>query len=358
MNSRRTILLALAVVCASMAVAAGESTPQPQEPIQAESESASAPLAALARLAGGQWRGTIKLLDGSVIRARHIYEWGLGGKILKSKTYGAFGERPEALVYEGLFAWQPEKKAIAFQEVAAYGGTNEGTIEPEGNALHYLWTQYSSSGAEVFKETLVFPDNDHYTSEAYKKTEDGWEKFTAESSFRREPLDPMAAGRVLRKAVTLDAPLAEVWKAWTTSEGAKSFFGPGARVEATPGGPFEIYFSLNAPEGLRGSEHCKVHSVVPMKLLAFTWNQPPIIPALRDVHTLVTLRFEELSPGRVRVEMTHSGWGVGEDWDKAYAYFDRAWDAVLGNLHYRFAVGPVDWPDGNFRVAQQPVATN
>jgi uncharacterized protein YndB with AHSA1/START domain len=352
MNTRRALLLVAALFCGSLAAGAGEPAPQPQAAAQANPAAVADPLAPLARLVGGQWRGEIKLLDGAVIRARHVFEWGLGGKILKSKTYGAFSDRPEQLVYEGLFAWHPEKKKITFQEVAAYGGTNEGTIEPEGNALHYHWTQSSSSGATIFKETLIFPDNDHYTSEAYKQTENGWEKFTLSSSFRREALDSMTAGRTLRKAVTVEAPLAEVWNAWTTTEGVKTFFGPGARVEAAPGGPFEIYFSLNAPEGLRGSERCKVHSVVPMKLFAFTWNQPPIIPALRDVQTLVVLRLEEVAPGKVRVEMTHSGWGVGEDWDKAYAYFDRAWDAVLGNLQYRFTVGPVDWPEGRFRVAQ------
>ena len=76
------------------------------------------------------------------------------------------------------------------------------------------------------------------------------------------------------------------------------------------------------------------------------------------MHTVVFLRFEEMGPGRTRLVLRHSGWGVGEEWDKAYAYFDRAWDAVLGNLRYRFAVGPVDWPGGTFRVAQLPAKVN
>ena len=352
MNRRTTILVALVILCGGLAVQAAEPAPRPQEAAKAKSETVQDPLAPIAHLVGGQWRGQITLIDGTVIHARHVYEWGLGGKIIKSKTYGALGDGPEALVYEGLFAWHPEKKAIGFQEVAAYGGTNEGTIEPEGNALHYYWTQFSSNGVSVFKESLLFPDRDGYVGEAYRKTDDGWEKFTAESPFRREPLDALAAGRVLHKVLTVDAPLAEVWNAWTTSAGAQTFFGPGANIEAIPGGPYEIYFSLNAPDGLRGSENCRVHSVVPMKLFAFEWSQPPSIPALRNVHTLVVVRLEPAGKEQTRVELTHTGWGVGEDWDKAYAYFDRAWDAVLGNLRYRFTVGPVDWPDGQFRVAQ------
>lgn len=352
MNPRTGRLLVVLLLLGAGPAAADAPVAQSQATGPSNRVSAQSSLAPLAHLVGGQWRGQIILLDGTVIRARHVFEWGLGGMILKSKTYGAFGDARERLVYEGLFAWHPENKKIVFREVAAYGATNDGTIEPEVNGLHYSWTQHSQDGATEFRETLLFPDSDHYVSEAFKRTEDGWEKFTAQSSFRREPLGETATGRMLRKEVTVGSPLAEAWKAWTTSEGAKSFFAPGAHIDATPGGLYEIYFSLNAPEGLRGSENCKVHSVEPMKLFAFEWNHPPTIPALRNVHTLVVLRFEELAPDQTRVQMTHTGWGVGQDWDKAYAYFDRAWDAVLGNFRYRFEVGPVDWPDGNFRVAQ------
>ena len=93
----------------------------------------------------------------------------------------------------------------------------------------------------------------------------------------------------------------------------------------------------------------------PPRRLAFTWNAPPTIPTIRDsgVHTLVYVELEPLAADKTRVTMTHTGWGVGEDWDKTYAYFDKAWEAVLSNLRYRFAVGPVNWP-GHFIRAEQP----
>jgi len=341
------ILLAVAALVPLPAVA------QSGPPATPAAEPAN-PLQPLAHLVGGQWRGEIKMLDGTVIRARHVYEWGLGQSILKSKTYGAVGEGSERLVYEGVFAWHPEKKAIVFREFSAFGGVNEGTIAPEDNALHFSWADYSKKGVTEYRETMRFPDRDHYTSEAYKKTAEGWEKIL-DTAFGRESADVAAAQRMLRKQVTVAAPLAEVWKAWTTTEGVKTFFGPEAKVEAVVGGPFEIYFGPSQPEGLRGSEGCKVHSVVPMKLLAFTWNAPPTIPAIRNsgVHTVVYIELEESGPNQTRVTMTHVGWGAGEDWDKTYQYFDRAWDAVLGNLRYRFAVGPVQWP-GAFIRAEMP----
>lgn len=317
---------------------------------------ATKPLEPLAHLVGGQWRGQIKMLDGTIIRARHVFEWGLGQSILKSETYGAVGEGSERLVYEGVFAWHPEKKAIAFREFSAFGGVNEGTITPGDNALHFSWADYGKNGVTEYRETLRFPDSDHYTSEAYKKTAEGWEK-VLDTAFERESAPEVgAAQRLLHKEVTVAAPRAEVWKAWTTTEGVKTFFGPEAKVEAVVGGPFEIYFGPGQPEGLRGSEGCKVHSVVPMKLLAFTWNAPPTIPTIRNsgVHTVVYIELEEAGSDQTRVTMTQTGWGAGEDWDKTYQYFDRAWDAVLGNLRYRFAVGPIQWPGAFIRAKCRP----
>ena len=36
-------------------------------------------------------------------------------------------------------------------------------------------------------------------------------------------------------------------------------------------------------------------------------------------------------------------WGDGGEWDRTYAYFDRAWGGVLGNMKKRFEQGPQDW---------------
>ena len=80
---------------------------------------------------------------------------------------------------------------------------------------------------------------------------------------------------------TINAPVADVWRAWTTTEGIESFFAPkAAKVEPWPGGAFELWFGVTMPEGSRGSEGCKVHSVKPMEQLVFEWNAPPTIPAI------------------------------------------------------------------------------
>jgi uncharacterized protein YndB with AHSA1/START domain len=153
---------------------------------------------------------------------------------------------------------------------------------------------------------------------------------------------PAPGERALVKEVTVAAPVAEAWKAWTTTEGVTSFFAPRAHVELRVGGPYEMYFSAEAPRGKQGSEGCTIVAFRPLEKLVFTWNHPPHL-SIRDQHTRVTLKFQEVAPGRTRVVLKHTGWKEGPEWEQSYQYFDRAWGKVLANLEHRFAAGPIDW---------------
>lgn len=148
--------------------------------------------------------------------------------------------------------------------------------------------------------------------------------------------------RELRGDAIVDAPIDDVWRAWTTDDGVRTFFASDSRVDARPKGPYEIYFDADQSTGLRGSEDMIVLAVQPPHLLSFTWNAPPRLPAMRGQLTHVTVRLADLGQGRTRVTLTHDGWGEGGEWDEAYEYFRRAWfDVVLPRLRYRFAQGPI-----------------
>jgi uncharacterized protein YndB with AHSA1/START domain len=151
------------------------------------------------------------------------------------------------------------------------------------------------------------------------------------------------SGRILVKETLVPATLDEVWNAWTTTEGVKTFFSRQAKVELAVGGAYEIYFLLDAPSGFKGSEGCQVLSFLPKEMLSFSWSAPPEFGELREKRTIVVLRFEELEPSKVKVILFQHGWGKGEEWDKLYDYFEKAWSYVLGNLKKRFAAGPIDW---------------
>jgi uncharacterized protein YndB with AHSA1/START domain len=148
--------------------------------------------------------------------------------------------------------------------------------------------------------------------------------------------------RTLRKEVVVAGPVEAVWLAWTTVEGARTFFAPEAKIEAKPGGAYELYFDLDEPPGRRGSEGCTVLEVVPKTHLRVSWNFPPHL-SIRDAKTTVSVDIFPAPAEKARVVLEQTGWQSGPEWDAGFAYFDRAWAMVLRFLQHRFLVGPVDW---------------
>lgn len=154
-----------------------------------------------------------------------------------------------------------------------------------------------------------------------------------------------AVERSVQKEVVVRATLDQAWEAWTTREGIKTFFAPDARIDPKVGGPFEIYIDPGAPEGMRGADDMRFMALQPKKMISFTWNAPPSLPEARKQRTFVVVRFTPIDDKTTRVNLHHTGWGDGGEWDRAFAYFDRAWGNVLGSLEKRFESGPVDWTD-------------
>jgi len=142
----------------------------------------------------------------------------------------------------------------------------------------------------------------------------------------------------------IPAQIEAVWQAWTTEEGARSFFAPHCMIELSPGGAYEMYFDLEAAAGLRGGEGCVVLAIEEPHMFSFTWNAPPELPRIRDHHTHVTIYLEALEGSRTHVMLIHDGWGIGKDWQRAREYFAHAWgQVVLPRLKNRFIIGPIDW---------------
>jgi uncharacterized protein YndB with AHSA1/START domain len=139
----------------------------------------------------------------------------------------------------------------------------------------------------------------------------------------------------IRKEAEIAAPLPEVWDAWTTEEGVR-FIAEGAWIDARPGQPYEWYFSLAAPEGSRGGEGNTVLALDPKDWIAFEWNAPPDFPEIRKQKHQVLVQLAPTSAGRTHVVLTSLGFGTGQGWKDVHAYFDNAWDMVLGQLRVSF----------------------
>jgi len=157
-------------------------------------------------------------------------------------------------------------------------------------------------------------------------------------------MEALQTERAIRASVVVEAGLDEVWEAWTTEGGIRTFFAPDARVDLKVGGAYEIYFDPHAEPGNRGAEGVCILALQPKTMLAFTWNAPPHLDRVREQWTHVVIRLRRLGADRTEVILHHDGWGTGDQWDQAFEYFQRAWlKIVLPRLQYRFRVGPVNW---------------
>jgi len=145
-----------------------------------------------------------------------------------------------------------------------------------------------------------------------------------------------AAERILHRSVTVSAPVEDVWWAWTTDAGIRSWLVEDSRIELRVGGPYEWYFVSDAEPGNRGSEDCQVIGFQAPTMVPFTWNAQPHLTEARAQRTVVLLRLRpDDSDEGTRVELTQLGWGDGGEWDEAHDYFDPAWDGVRDRLRFR-----------------------
>ena len=150
--------------------------------------------------------------------------------------------------------------------------------------------------------------------------------------------------RAVKGEIIVPAPLAEVWHAWTSDEGAQAFFAPECHIDARPGGAYDIYFNPQAQPGMRGSDGMIILAVQTQQMLSITWNSPPELPEVRGQMTHMLVTFSPVDNTHTRVKLIHDGWGEGGQWDQAYLYFTAAWlQVVLPRLKYRFVAGPIDW---------------
>lgn len=154
-----------------------------------------------------------------------------------------------------------------------------------------------------------------------------------------------AQERAIDKEVVVPAPVAAVWQSWTTTAGIQSFFAPQAEIDARVGGAFHVFIDPLGEPGMKGADDMRFMALQPMKMLSFDWNAPPSLPEARAQRTFVVVRLHEIDGQSTRVTLHHTGWGEGGEWDKTYAYFDKAWGKVLGNLKKRHESGPLDWTE-------------
>lgn len=148
-----------------------------------------------------------------------------------------------------------------------------------------------------------------------------------------------AADRTLEHQGVVEAPLAEVWAAFTTSDGFASWAVAHAQVDLRLGG--EIRSSYHPQSDLH-DEHTIVNRIIsyePQRMLSIRNEQAPagFKNAALFQQTWSVIYFEPLGRDRTHVRVIGLGYGEGPEWDEIYDKFKAGNAVTLERLQQKFA---------------------
>jgi uncharacterized protein YndB with AHSA1/START domain len=136
--------------------------------------------------------------------------------------------------------------------------------------------------------------------------------------------------------IEVPAPVSDVWRAFSTSEGLSTWLTPNATVDLRPGGEWTAHF----PGGSTGGG--TIVSFVPEKEIVIAALAPDQFPHVRAERTRATFQFQSRGEATI-VRLTQTGWKSGPEWTRAYEYLVAGNAELMATLHKRFVDGPIDW---------------
>lgn len=150
----------------------------------------------------------------------------------------------------------------------------------------------------------------------------------------------------LDQRVVVNAPLAEVWQALSTSDGWRGWAAPFAAVDFRLGGFIETSYRMDAQAGAPENIRNQILAYLPKRMFAIRNVQAPPkapfdVPTFQSLHTIVLL--EPLTDRTTSVAFVQPGYRSGEPYDTVLKHFRWGNGWTLEQLKKRFDVGAVDW---------------
>jgi hypothetical protein len=143
-------------------------------------------LAPVARFIG-DWQVDAKWADGTPLKARATYTWGLNKKIVVGKTFVQDPTKGEYQRYEGILAWNPKKKSLYEISFAYDGSISEVLIDTvDKDTLHFGYRPFDEGGPANVRQTIHFASDDAFVWTVSVKSGETWSQII-EATWRRKP---------------------------------------------------------------------------------------------------------------------------------------------------------------------------
>lgn len=161
----------------------------------------------------------------------------------------------------------------------------------------------------------------------------------------------------LRHEGLIDAPVEEVWKAFTTAEGLKSWMAPLAEIELRVGGKMLASYKADGKLGDENTIENTILSFEPQRMLSIKATKPPagfpFPAAIKDMWSVIY--FEPVGADRTRVTVVGMGYGDSEEHAKLREFFDKGNAHTIEQLRKKFAKAGGASQADPFKVLQQLV---
>ena len=143
--------------------------------------------------------------------------------------------------------------------------------------------------------------------------------------------------KIIHRSALLRCTHERAFEHFTTNDLLGSWLADSAEVEPVVGGKYEIFWdpAIVENDGTRG---CRMTAIEPGKFLSFDWRGPTMFERTMNVadpltHVVVFfVPYANADGSGTEVHLVHSGWGSGEEWERARSWFDNAWRIAFGAL--------------------------
>ena len=149
-----------------------------------------------------------------------------------------------------------------------------------------------------------------------------------------------AADSIVSEGV-IDAPVATVWKAWTTADGLKSWMAPLADIDLRLDGLMRANYNAKGSLDDAATIHNRILAFEPERLLSIRVAQAPEkFPFKADIGAMWTvLYFTPTAEGKTHLRVVGLGFGPGESAQKMKAFFQQGNDYTVALLQKHFQPG-------------------
>jgi uncharacterized protein YndB with AHSA1/START domain len=151
-------------------------------------------------------------------------------------------------------------------------------------------------------------------------------------------LSAQEVGPIINEGI-VDAPLEQVWAAWSTSDGLRSWLAPHAHIDLRLGGLMRTNYTASGTLGDPQTIENSILSFDPLRMISIrvakTPDRFPFPNAIQRMWTVIY--FEAVEPGRTRVRSVSLGFEANEESQKMRAFFAQGNATTLSQLQRHFA---------------------